>query len=365
MPTASLDFLVALDDLRRTRWTKTPLSALTDGQARLAVDHFAFTANNITYAAFGGAMGYWDFFPAPEGWGRVPVWGFADVAESRVAGLAVGERIYGYFPMSSDLIVNVDKLSAGGFTDASPWRAARAAVYNQYSRMAADPSYTLEREPEQAILRPLFMTSFLIDDFLHDNAFFGAKTVLISSASSKTSLGLAFTLKRAARPGIETVGLTSAANAALVHRTGYYDRVVLYDAIGALPVGPSVFVDIAGGESVRAAVHTRFADSLTYSCAVGGTHWEDRGASAASVSPLPGPRPEMFFAPSQIQKRNAEWGRGGLEQRYDPAWQDFLASVAGWLEMSEQRGQAGVEAIYTAVLNGKADARQGLMAAVR
>ena len=37
---------------------------------------------------------------------------------------------------------------------------------------------------------------------------------------------------------------------------------------------PSVFVDIAGNAGVRAAVHAKFADNLTYSCAVGATHWD-------------------------------------------------------------------------------------------
>lgn len=361
MTTESLDFLVARDDLRRTRWVKSPLADLAEGQARLSVDRFAFTANNVTYAAFGEMMGYWDFFPAPDGFGRVPVWGFADVAESRVDGLSAGERVYGYLPMSTDLIVSVDKLGPAGFSDASPWRASRAAVYNQYQRCAADPSYAADAEPAQALLRPLFMTSFLIDDFLADNAFFGARSVVISSASSKTSLGLAFVLKRAARAGLEIIGLTSAGNAAFVAQTGYYDRVVDYRDIGALPVVPAVFVDIAGGATTRAAVHARFADALTHSCAVGGTHWEDRGDGGD----LPGPPPTMFFAPSQIQKRNADWGRGGMERRYAPVWNDYMRSVAGWLEIAERRGTTGVEAVYAAVINGKADARQGLMAAVR
>ena len=48
------------------------------------MDKFALTANNVTYAAFGDAMHYWKFFPGPDDEsGRVPVWGFADVADSR------------------------------------------------------------------------------------------------------------------------------------------------------------------------------------------------------------------------------------------------------------------------------------------
>ena len=56
---------------------------LADGAIRLKVESFSVTANNITYAVVGDGFGYWNFFPAPDGWGRVPVWGFADVAELR------------------------------------------------------------------------------------------------------------------------------------------------------------------------------------------------------------------------------------------------------------------------------------------
>jgi len=37
-------------------------SPLALGQIRLAVDSFSFTANNITYAAAGDMLGYWQFF---------------------------------------------------------------------------------------------------------------------------------------------------------------------------------------------------------------------------------------------------------------------------------------------------------------
>jgi hypothetical protein len=65
------------------------------------------TSNNITYAAFGDAMSYWQFWPGtgddPDGtaWGCIPVWGFGTVVQSLHPGVAVGERLYGYWPMAS------------------------------------------------------------------------------------------------------------------------------------------------------------------------------------------------------------------------------------------------------------------------
>src|SRR5829696_5214098 len=100
-----MHFEVRRGDLRTHRIVDEPAPALRDGQVLLHLDQAALTANNVTYAALGEAMGYWRFFPADDGWGRVPVWGFADVETSRLDGVGDGERIYGYFPMASHLVV--------------------------------------------------------------------------------------------------------------------------------------------------------------------------------------------------------------------------------------------------------------------
>ena len=126
------DFRVRKDDLRQGEWTTTPEALLQDGEARLRLDRFVLTANNITYAAVGeGALAYWRFFPAEEGWGRVPVWGYATVEESRAPGLEAGETIYGYLPMSSHLTVKPERLNGAGFVDGSAHRADLPVVYNQ------------------------------------------------------------------------------------------------------------------------------------------------------------------------------------------------------------------------------------------
>ena len=355
--TTSTDFLVSRANLKETKFVETPL-ALKQGQALIKVDRFAFTANNVTYGAFGDMMMYWNFFPAPEGWGRVPVWGFGDVVESQADGVAVGERVYGYFPMSTHVIVEPARASPHSFFDGAAHRQKMAAVYNTYTRVAADPAYSKNREAQQALLRPLFATSFLIDDFLADNDFFGGREAVLSSASSKTSLGLAFLLCTSRRGQVSVVGLTSKSNAAFVEKTGYYDRVVTYDTIAQSPYDrTAVFVDMAGNGDVRAAVHRHWSESLKYSCAVGATHWDHMNSSAE----LPGPKPQMFFAPDRVKKRNQDWGPGGLERNLATAWTTFNASVDGWMKVVEGRGRADVERVYRAMLDGKAKPEEGHM----
>ena len=70
------------DDLTATSLLETEVPEPADGEALLRVDRVGLTANNVTYAVFGDSMRYWDFFPSQPGWGRVPLWGFADLVAS-------------------------------------------------------------------------------------------------------------------------------------------------------------------------------------------------------------------------------------------------------------------------------------------
>ncbi|MCX2933974.1 DUF2855 family protein [Mycobacterium sp. CVI_P3] len=350
--------VVERNDLRKTHWADSPTTVLDDGQVRLRIDAFALTSNNITYAAFGDVMNYWQFFPTgnPDT-GCIPVWGFASVVESRSPGVEVGERFYGYWPIADDVVLQATDVHPGGFTDGAEHRRALHPIYNQYVRCSADPGYMADREAQQALLRPLFATSFLIDDFLADNEFFGATTVILSSASSKTAYGTAFCL--AQRPGITVVGLTSARNAEFTRALGCYDDVLTYDDVAALPAVASVYVDFSGDAAVRAAVHRRLADRLAYSCAVGGTHWDALGGGGE----LPGPAPVLFFAPDQVRKRAADWGPAGLQERMAAAWVAFMGPVTHaehpWLTVVTGQGRDAVEKCYAALLDGTVPANEG------
>lgn len=360
-------FVTDRADIRHARWEAVEAGALPAGAVRVRIDAFALTANNITYAAFGEAMSYWAFFPTGDATtGQVPVWGFATVAESRTPQIAVGERLYGYWPIASHATLVPAKVREGGFVDTSAHRAPLPAVYNHYRRCAADPGYDAAREAEQALLQPLFTTAFLIDDFLHDRGFFGARQVLLSSASSKTAYATAFCLAR--RGGaVVTLGLTSPAHAAFVRDLGCYAGVAGYGQVDALDAAvPSVFVDFNGSPAVRAAVHGRFADQLRYSCAVGVTDWAAfAGAGAGAGQALPGPRPVFFFAPAQIDKRSADWGPAGLQARIGEAWAAFVQRVADparpWLRVAHGHGPEAIARAYATLAEGHVEPRDGHM----
>jgi hypothetical protein len=345
-----MDFLVAKDDLHRCRFNEGDPPALKPGQALLAVDCFGLTSNNITYAKFGERMSYWSFFPAEDGWGRVPVWGFAHITASSHDAVDAGARVYGYLPPSSELVVTPARVDARGFLDAAPHRAGLPPAYNGYLNADADPVYDADSEDEQMLFRPLFFTSYLIDDFLDDARMFGAGMALISSASSKTASALAFLLSR--RASVDVIGLTSSSSVEFARGLEVYDHVVAYGEEDSLPAGRAVYVDIAGDAELRNAVHRHYGDDLAHSAVVGATHHDRMGEVPAS---LPGPRPTLFFAPDRLAKRTEEWGREGLERRIAEAWQPFLEWTRGWLQVIHGSGPETLEHAYLDLLDGRID----------
>lgn len=350
-----MDFEVRRDDLQACRFVEGVAHVLDPGQALLEVDSFGLTTNNITYAVFGEAMSYWDFFPAEDGWGRVPVWGFANVAAAGDSDLPEGSRVFGYFPPSSELVVVPERIDERGFVDASPHRASLPSAYNSYALVDALPLYQKRFEEQQMLLWPLFFTSFLIDDFLGGEDLFGAGTAIVSSASSKTALSAAFLLAR--REGVEVVGLTSPNRVQFVEDLGVYDHVVGYPDVPSLPAAQAVYVDIAGDSAVRSAVHGHFGDELRHSAVVGATHWE--APADESGEALPGPQPEFFFAPDHVRRRSADWGREELDRRVGEAWMPFVEWAAGWLKIKRGKGPDAVQSAYLELLDGRTNPSVG------
>ncbi|MDH5176427.1 MAG: DUF2855 family protein, partial [Gammaproteobacteria bacterium] len=294
------------------RIEEADLPSLGPGQVRLRIDRFALTANTVTYATTGDTLGYWDFFPTgAAGWGNVPAMGWAEVVESNQPELAVGSRYYGWYPLARYVDFQATP-TADGFRDDGAHRAAHAPVYRAYTATDRDALYEAgaDAEDRHALLRGLFITGWLAEDYFADNDWFGARRVLVVSASSKTAIGFAHCAD--ARPGIEVIGVTSARNHAFTHALGCYDEVVTYEEIARVPrVTPIVSIDMAGNGPVLADVHAHFGDQLRHSMAIGRSHHEAPGRSGN----LPGPKPAFFFAPTQVKKRVQDWGARGYQQR--------------------------------------------------
>ena len=337
---------------------------LSQGEVLLQIEKYAFTANNITYGVIGHRIGYWKFFPvdqaaADDGWGLVPVWGFAKVAASKHAEVAEGERVYGYFPMSSFLRVQPAKISDDAFFDGASHRAELPPVYNRYQRVNSESANGFS-DDVRPILDPLYITSFCLCDALEDQSYHGADQVVILSASSKTAIGLAYGLSQISGAKPEIVGLTSDTNEEFVQSLGIYDTVITYQDLSSLKQSPAVLVDMSGNRSLLGRVHSALGDNMKYCHAVGLTHWDDmqggEGAEGFNAE-----RTAMFFAPGHIQKRMAEWGG----ERWNGKVQDFLQGAREhaqkWMTITHLDGLSAFEPVYHSMVAGNIAPKEGVI----
>jgi hypothetical protein len=348
---------VRKDDLSTTRLVSRAAPALSGGEVLAKVDRFALTANNITYGVVGEKIGYWKFFPAEDGWGIIPVWGFADVVESNHPDVKKGERLYGYFPMGTHLVLQPDKVRAERLVEAAPHRAGLPPVYNSYARTAGEPHFSKETEDERALLFPLYATSFCIYDFLKDNDWFGARQIIVPSASSKTAIGVAYALN-ADGQAPATLGLTSPRNSERVRALGLYGSVATYDRLDDIDAAKAtVIVDMSGDGGLLSELHRRLGDNMRYTANVGITHYDANQMGPDFIRE----RSATFFAPGHIQKRAGDWGPGVFEKRAFAFWKDAAMKSRDWLVIERAAGMDGLERAYREVLEGRSAPDRGIV----
>lgn len=341
------DFLVDRDDISKSTVQERPFPELGGDDVLLEVERFGLSANNITYAVLGDAMGYWKFFPAAEGLGSVPVWGHAVVIESNSDQVKVGARYFGYLPLSTHVAVTPTHVTEGGFVDGAAHREELPPVYQRYMVVDGESAPGSADEDQNSLWRPLFTTSFGVADFVGANAAFGAETAVLTSASSKTALASAYCLRHA-EGSLELVGLTSPGNVEFCEKTGYYDRVVAYDQIDEIGDSPTLVIDFAGNDSTLDAIAAFAGEKLKRTVIVGVTHWQDR---ESSLTEMPSGR-EFFFLPTWIEKRRLDWGSTEFFERNEHAWKAFAPTVEDWLHIEVHTGVDAIDAAYKSVLSG-------------
>lgn len=331
------------------------------GEILVRIERFGFSANNITYAVAGETMAYWQFFkpagPDGDGWGILPVWGFGEIIHSQVSELPIGERLFGYFPPSTHLVMKPQDIQSRRFYDGIAHRSQLPRGYNIYTRVASDPDYNKAGDEMHMLLYPLYLTSFSLWHFLKDNEWFGAEQIVLVSASSKTSIGLAYGLKSDAEAP-EIVAITSPGNREFVNDLGVYDRCMTYDEMETnLQQKATVIVDMSGNSQFLGKMHTHLSDRMLKTVNVGLTHWENFGPN----DQINKERSEFFFAPSQVQKSMKDWGAETFAKRSS----DFLSSAmqksSDWIDLKHLRGLEGLSEVYSDVLTGKQSPVQGLI----
>ena len=355
----ALDFTVKIDELQKAQFVaKTYSDELSTNQVLLEIDKFSFTSNNITYGVVGEQMNYWKFFPTQSGSGIIPAWGLANVIISNHPDVQVGQRFYGYYPMSSHLLVTIDNVSSKGFVDVTEHRQTLPPIYNFYTNTEHDPTFTSETEDLISIFRPLFVTSFLIDDHLAEQNFYKATQIIFTSASSKTAQALASLLahrKKENHLDFNLLGLTSEKNVEFVRQLGSFDQTMTYDEVAHLNANErSVVIDFAGNHNIQFQLQTLLGDKLVYNCLVGLVDWQNLGGE----NPLP-KKGEFFFAPAHAEKRQKEWGLSEFQQKVEIAWKRFMTTIQPIVSIKEYVGPEKLKQLYLDMLNGEIEPKQG------
>lgn len=328
------------------------------GQVLLTVERFALTANNVTYAALGDMLRYWQFFPAQDGYGVVPAWGYATVVGTDVPGIDVGESWYGYLPMATHVLITPGRVDPRTVMDASPHREGLAGTYQRYERLGV----VLEGEVKDltSLYRPLFMTAFLLDDLVTDPAAGHGEVgrVIVTSASSKTGTALAHLL--AGRGDVEVIGITSSGNKDAVSAAGLCDQVLDYRGVDQLfgDGVPTAIVDLAGRPDVTADLHRALGESLSLSLVVGMTHHDVDRSAAPTV---PGRTPTMFFAPGRAEQRAKDWGAADMLRRMEEVWAPFLDSVREATTIRHLAGLDAADDAWRRLVAGDIDPGEGLV----
>ena len=307
-------FQTLKSDLTQSRIIDIDSPAIDNGEIAVRIESYAFTANNVTYGVAGDTIGYWKFFPAGldenNEWGCIPMWGFAEITHSKIKGLNLGERIFGYFPAADSLILSPIKISDQSFSDGKEHRKELPPVYNNYVRLNGEENYDASMDNIRALLFPLHITAFCLCDALEEKSYEGASQIIIVSASSKTAIGLAQGLADT-KDAPKVVGLTSKNNAKFVESLGCYDEVISYDDLENVSNDLSVMVDMSGNQSILSTVQESLGDKMLKCITVGMTHWDKAGtAEEALVQAELQERTEFFFAPAHIQKRGPLGKRG-------------------------------------------------------
>ena len=363
MTYTSQDFVFNPEDFREAKFISGASydeTQLEKGDVIIAVDRLALTANTISYGIAGrsGLIRYLDSFPTAAPNARMPFWGFGDIVASAHDDLPVGERLFGFYPLSTYILAKMDKVNAVKCADMSPSRDSIPEFYREYARAAAEPGYHPDFDDIQSLLRPVISTSFLLENYITRHDFYGVKNIVITSASSKTAFGFGHFLTHNHKDKCRAIGLTSARNKAFVEKTGCYSDVLTYDEIDRLPLESSVIFDMAGNAQLRDTIHRHLGDLIVYSGIVGATHWENGGRNDAD---LPGARPVFWSGPDEIALLSKSGNSKHILSSIGERTVGLMMEAAGWLNVQTFSDCDAIKTAYLDTLDSKMAAEDAVI----
>ena len=210
------------------------------------------------------------------------------------------------------------------------------------------------------LLWPLYITSYCLWDLIDQYNAPKPKQVIVLSASSKTSLGLAYALKK---DDYHVVGVTSGKSQAFVEGLDVYNQVVCYDNLDDIASKASIVVDMSGNSEVKQRLKARLGDDLMRYVQVGLTHWQDAGTGdgAENTEDASGNSDEFFFAPTHIQTRMAELGSSVFQAKSGTFVKEAIMWTASWLSIKQHNSIASLMHNFENICIGDIPANEGLI----
>ena len=187
------------------------------------------------------------------------------------------------------------------------------------------------------LLRPLFFTSFLIDDQLADEGLTerGPDRDLQRLEQDRDRRRLPAGAARRGRAGRPHLGRQQRVRRGPRHLRPHRQPTTRSTRSSAGP--PPTSTSPATAPCARRSTPT---SATSWS-----TAWRSGSPTGRSSAPAretcPGPPPTFFFAPTRVEKRSADWGPAELERRVAEAWHPFCEWTAGWLETIPGQGFDG------------------------
>ena len=201
------------------------------------------------------------------------------------------------------------------------------------------------------------------------NNYFATKTVVVSSASSKTAFTVAYNIqRRKQRPGspaVRIVGLTSQSNLRFTRNLGLYDDIFTYADLASVastnpPSQPLIYVDVLGNSPLNSRVNEVLSPSVFVS--LGMSNPTD-GATASVISKEDKGNTSVkgFFMPEWLAVRIKQLSSQQIVKLQVEAWDGLMRDCVKWVNIEKiyGTGENGVILSYRKTLEGKVGADKG------
>ncbi|CAK9025715.1 unnamed protein product [Durusdinium trenchii] len=335
-------------------WRREKVPDLDQGEVLLKVEKFAFSHMALGYLMKGFTRtfsAYHNFYKASEeNLYRSACWGFATVMESTHDKVAVGTRLYGLLPAARYQVQTVGDTIPGKKDEPSCVELAMEGVpfnLRRFQEMEV-VSDCMEPHLEDWIIctKEIYTMAYYMDEqLLVDTGMINC--VIISCASAKTALALAFCLRM--RDMRYVFGLTSKDHLDFARSTDLFHEVFSYDNVASLPNNHTVvYMDFKCDGELRQQITLRMGTNLMYNMVVGPAVFQKKMKDQLFEKRA---REVLFDESSWRERRRlvAEVTKTGRNEKLKYSYQAFIERMKKIITVKHINGVDGFVEMYDAL----------------